>query len=67
MDVLLLEHLFIGPEATNPDRYGHLNVLFPQYEKEMTRNGANHWVLWGKSKLTCPDGYSYSQFSYHLQ
>lgn len=29
MDDVLLEHLFIGPNASNPDRYDHLNVLFP--------------------------------------
>lgn len=67
MDDVLLEHLFTDPEASNPDRYDHLNVLFPQYEKELTRTGVNRWVLWGEYKLTYPDGYSYSQFCYHLQ
>jgi len=67
MDDVLLEHLFTGSEASNPDRYDHLNVLFPQYEKELTRTGVNRWVLWGEYRLKYPDGYSYSQFCYHLQ
>jgi len=44
-----------------------LEILFPEFEKELKRTGVNRWVLWGEYRLKHAQGYSYSQFCYHLQ
>jgi len=62
-----LESLFATPVDPNPERYDHLDELLPTYEKELRSPGVNRWVLWGEYKQKHPDGYSYSQFCYHLQ
>jgi len=67
MDDMHLENLFATPADPDPERYDHLKNLFPTYDKELERTGVNRWVLWGEYKQKHPDGYSYSQFCYHLQ
>lgn len=62
-----LEDLFSSPDPPDKERYDHLDELLPTYEKELKRTGVNRWVLWGEYRQKYPNGYSYSQFCYHVQ
>lgn len=48
-------------------RYGPISEKFEHYVQELKRPGVNRLVLWEEYRKECPDGYSYSQFCYHLQ
>lgn len=62
-----LEKQFALPEELNPERYEQLGELLPTYDEELKRTGVNRWVLWGEYRHAHPEGYSYSQFCYHVQ
>ena len=48
-------------------KYGTISEKFEYYVQELKKTGVNRLVLWEEYRKECPDGYSYSQFCYHLQ
>ena len=52
---------------TKPDRYVLLQSQMEAFVEELEHVGVNRYVLWAEYRQKCPDGYSYSQFCYHLQ
>jgi transposase len=64
-----LEQLFFSgsPSYKEKSRYEVLTVLLPEYAKELKKVGVNRQLLWEEYKEKQPDGYSRSQFCYHLQ
>jgi transposase len=36
------------------------------YHQELIRTGVNRWLLWSEYRQNNPNGYSYTQFCYHL-
>jgi transposase len=67
MDDSSLEALLQEPDPQDEARYHSLSLLFPYFEKELSRTGVTRWVLWGEYKLQYPDGFSYSQFCDHFK
>ena len=55
-----------GSGAEQTDRYGDLVGLYEYFCKELTRTGVTRWLLWSEYRQSHPDGYSYSQFCWHL-
>ena len=49
------------------DRYEVLVAQLEHYQEELRRTGVNRWVLWSEYRQTHPNGYSYTQFCYHLR
>ena len=63
-----LEAIFLsGNPAYKDERYGLLKDTLDYCSKELKRVGVNRKVLWEEYHDSAPDGYSYSQFCYHLQ
>lgn len=56
-----------GNPAYKKDRYEHFVSNVKYYLKELTREGVTKQLLWEEYKLGCPEGYSHSQFCFHLQ
>ena len=49
------------------ERFEFIKSKFGYYAKELKRVGVTKQTLWEEYKAVNPDGYSYSQFCYHLQ
>ena len=64
-DTRLLELLENGKKET--ERYKKLSEMFPYLARELKRTGINRLMLWDEYRRKYPEGYSYSQFCYHLQ
>lgn len=47
-------------------RYEVLVAQLDHYQEELRRTGVNRWVLWSEYRQAHPNGYSYTQFCYHL-
>ncbi len=64
-----LERVFFAgnPSYKERDRYEGLQDLLPYYEQELKRRGVNRQLLWEEYIVSNPEGYSRSQFCYHLQ
>jgi transposase len=64
-----LEKLFFAgnPSYKERNRYEILQDLLPHYEQELKRRGVNRQLLWDEYIFSNPEGYSRSQFCYHLQ
>ena len=62
-----LEALFNSPPEEMAIRNTDMQDMMLYFVKELERVGVTRWVLWGEYKTKHPDGYSYSQFCYHLQ
>ena len=56
-----------GNPAYKDNRYEHLKGNLDFYLNELKRTGVNKRLLWEEYQQQYPDGYSYSQFCYHLQ
>lgn len=65
-DTKLLE-ILEKKKSESQARYGPISKKFEYYVEELKKPGVNRVVLWEEYKKECPDGYSYSQFCYHLQ
>ncbi len=52
---------------TNQTRYDQFREWLPYIESELYRKGVTRQLLWLEYKDKMPEGYSYSQFCYHLQ
>jgi len=56
-----------GNPAYKDGRYDHLKDNLDFYLKELKRTGVNKQLLWEEYKQQHEQGYSYSQFCWHLQ
>lgn len=56
-----------NPSYKERSRYETLQVLLPDYAKELKGVGVSKQLLWEEYKSAYPEGYSHSQFCYHLQ
>lgn len=54
-----------GSDSSNRHRY--LDDHYEYFCKELRRRGVTRWLLWSEYRQSQPDGYSYSQFCWHLQ
>lgn len=55
-----------NPAYKENQRYEFIKSKVGYYKKELKRVGVTRRLLWEEYKQTYPDGYSYSQFCYHL-
>jgi transposase len=63
-----LEHLlFPGDGSDTAKRHRYLAEHYEYFRKELQRRGVTRWLLWSEYRQSQPDGYSYSQFCWHLQ
>ena len=58
--------LFAGSPAYKDKRYDNLKSYFEVYKTELQRVGVTKMLLWQEYKEVHSDGYSRSQFNYHL-
>ena len=58
--------LFAGSPAYKDKRYDNLKSYFEVYKTELQRVGFTKMLLWQEYKEVHSDGYSRSQFNYHL-
>jgi transposase len=65
-DTEILELLDIE-KINKSDKYNHLKVRFPEYEKELKKTGVTIKLLWEEYIFENPSGYSLSQFCHHFQ
>jgi len=65
-DTALLELLETRKREVQ-ERYKKLSAMFPYFAQELKKTGVHRHLLWEEYRKECPDGYSYSQFCYHLQ
>jgi transposase len=59
---------FFGTVKQMPpqDRLVHLQRCFPRIDKELKKPGETRYSLWESYKKEFPDGFSYTQFCFHL-
>ena len=68
MDDPILEAVFHpGNPAYKDTRFEDLKSNLDYYEKELKRTGVTKKLLWEEYRQKYPDGYSLSQFCFHLQ
>ncbi len=56
-----------GNPAYKGDRYEAFKVHLDYYLRELKRTGVTKNLLWEEYRQQYPDGYSYTQFCFHLQ
>ena len=59
--------LFAGNPAYKQERFDEFKEKIPYFEKELKKRHVTRYLLWQEYRRDYPDGYSYSQFCYHLQ
>lgn len=62
-----LEELFTQNSQTEKDRYEELSGQFAYIQKEMKKPGCTLQELWKEYMAKHPEGYKYSQFTWHYQ
>lgn len=62
----LQQVLMPGAESAESDRYQVLASQYDYFCSELRRTGVTRWLLWSEYRQSQPDGYSYSQFCWHL-
>lgn len=65
-DPLLEGKFHAGNPSYKEDRYEHFKTKVDYFLKELKRIGVTKQLLWEEYKATYPEGYSHSQFCYHL-
>lgn len=65
-DPVLSRRLHAGSPAYKDARYSYLAEQLDYFTRELTRVGVTRKLLWEEYRSTQSDGYSYSQFCYHL-
>lgn len=65
-DPVLERRLYTGSPAYYQDRFDDLKTLLPYIESELKRKHVTRHLLWQEYRQSRFDGYSYSQFCYHL-
>lgn len=66
-DEELLSRLRQTEERQNDPRYVELVRRLPEIVQELGKKHVTRQLLWEEYRRSCPDGYEYSQFCYHLQ
>ena len=66
-DHQLHEALLPGDGQKRDERYQVLSANYDYYKAELRKVGVTRWLLWSEYRQSHPDGYSYSQFCWHLQ
>jgi len=56
-----------GNPAYKDDRFEHLKSHLDYFEKELKKHGVNRRVLWEEYRFNYSNGYSYTQFCFHLK
>ena len=56
-----------GNPSYKDDRYEHFKVHIDYFIKELDRTGVTKQLLWEEYRRGYPQGYSHSQFCYHLK
>lgn len=56
-----------GDPAYKDARYAHFKGQVAYFMNELKRKGVSRYLLWEEYRQQWPDGYSYSQFCFHLQ
>ncbi|MDN3667862.1 IS21 family transposase [Echinicola jeungdonensis] len=62
-----LQELFTETGQTEKERYEHLSGCFPHIDGEMKKPGCTLQVLWKEYISQNPEGYKYSQFTWHYR
>ena len=65
-DPVLESRFHAGNPAYKDTRYEELKPLLHEYIKELSKPGVTRYLLWEEYRELHPNGYSYSQFCYHL-
>ena len=65
-DPVLEAKFYAGNPAYKEERFEHLKDKLDYFEKELSKRGVNKKLLWQEYRQDYPDGYSYTQFCYHL-
>ncbi len=63
---VLESRLFAGNPSYKEDRYDRFKDSLDYFTKELKKAGVTRRVLWEEYRQTCPEGYGYTQFCYHL-
>lgn len=58
--------LLPSDQAGDSDRQQSLASQYDYFRRELRRKGVTRWLLWSEYRQSHPDGYSYSQFCWHL-
>ena len=67
MDEVELESKFhAGNPAYKEPRFEYLKSHLDYYQKELKRTGVTRYLLWEEYRSSNPQGYSYTQFVFHL-
>jgi len=67
LDDLTLEKKLLGGNPAYLDKkFLEFKALIPHFESELKRKHVTRRLLWEEYRLSCPDGYGYSQFCFHL-
>lgn len=67
LEEVALRDLFIQENQTEKERYEALSAYFPYFEKELRKPGCTQQTLWKEYLLKHPDGYKYTQFTWHFR
>ncbi len=59
--------LFAGNPAYKQERFDEFKEMIPYFEKELKKRHVTRYIIWQEYRQDHPEGYSYSQFCYHLQ
>ena len=65
-DPVLESKFLLGNPSYKEHRYEFLKKQMDYYVQELKRNGVTRLILWEEYKESNPNGYSFSQFCYHL-
>jgi len=65
-DPVLESKFHLGNPSYKEHRYEFLKKQMDYYVQELKRNGVTRLILWEEYKESNPNGYSFSQFCYHL-
>ena len=55
-----------GNPSYEDSRYEYFKASLEYYQKELEKTGVTRMLLWEEYRQSNPDGYSYSQFCFHL-
>lgn len=65
-DPVLEAKFHAGNPAYKEERFEDLKSRLGYFARELGRKGVNKLLLWEEYKQSCPQGYSYAQFCFHL-
>ena len=66
-DAYLSNIVINSANTLDPDtRYSDPSKRFPYFNEQLGKTGVTRLLLWEEYKISCPDGYSYTQFCEHF-